>query len=530
MGENAHCMKLGRTKNMHGISRRGLLKTGAAAGVLSLTGMPLRAQTRGGKLTAGLSGANTSDSWDGRTHSDLFMIASAQGTVFDSLTEVAADGSLVGELAESWESSDAKTWIFNLRQGVSFHNGKSFGADDVIESLQMHLGEDSKSAAKPIVENVAEMNKLGEHQLELVLKAPNADFPYLMSDYHILMYPAGQIEEAIANGIGTGLYSVVSFDPGVRMVARRVDDHYKGDSAGFFDEVEYIAINDNTARMNALMTGQVDAINRIDFKTEALLKANPNIVIQEVTGNQHYTFPMLTDVAPFNDVNVRRALKYGINRQEMVDKILLGHGQVANDTPIGPASQFYHSEMEQLEYDPDQAAFYLKEAGLDSIDIELSASNAAFEGAVDAAQLYQASASAAGININVIQEPADGYWSNVWLKKPFCACYWSGRATEDWMFSTAYEAGVPWNDSQWDEKDSARFQELLITARAELDSDKRREQYFEMQQILRDDGGVLVPMFANYVQAISTSIVAPDTVGNLWQMDNGRMAERWSKT
>ncbi len=514
---------------MNGISRRGLLKTGVAAGVLGLSGMPLSAQTRGGKLTAGLSGANTSDSWDGRTHSDLFMIASAQGTVFDSLTEVAADGSLKGELAESWEASaDAKTWTFNLRQGVTFHNGKSFGADDVIESLQMHVAEGAKSAAQPIVAAISEMTKLSDTQVQFTLEAGNADFPYLMSDYHLLIYPAGQIEEAIAQGIGTGLYQVQAFDPGVRMVATRYADHYKGDSAGFFDEVEYIAINDNTARMNALMTGQVDAINRIDFKTEALLRANPVLRIQEVTGNQHYTFAMLTDNAPFNDVNVRRALKYGINRQEMVDKILLGHGMVGNDTPIGPANQFFHAEMEKLAYDPDQSKYYLQQAGLDSLNIDISASNAAFEGAVDAAQLFQASAAAGGINLNVVQEPADGYWSNVWLNKPFSAVYWSGRATEDWMFSTAYEAGVPWNDSQWDSDDSARFQELLLMARAELDSDKRREQYFEMQQILRDDGGVLVPMFANYVQAVNNRISSPEVVGNLWQMDNGRMAERWS--
>ena len=514
---------------MYGISRRGLLKTGAAAGVLSLTGMPLKAQSRGGKLTAGLGGANTSDSWDSRTHSDIFMIAAAHGTVFDCLTEVAADGSLVGELAESWEATpDAVTWTFNLRQGVTFHNGKAFGADDVIESLQMHIGEDSKSAAKPIVEAITEMNKLGDHQVQFTLASGNADFPYLMSDYHICMYPAGMIDEAIQKGIGTGLYEVQSFDPGVRMVATRYANHYKGDAAGFFDEVEFIAINDNTARMSALMTGQVDTINRIDFKTEALLKANPQLRIQEVTGNQHYSFPMLTDTSPYNDVNVRKALKYGINRQEMVDKILLGHGAVGNDTPIGPANQYVNTEMEQLEYDADKAKFYMQQAGLDSIDIDLSASSAAFEGAVDAAQLYQASASAAGININVIQEPADGYWSNVWLKKSFCACYWSGRATEDWMFSTSYEAGVPWNDSQWDEKDSARFQELLLSARAELDADKRREQYYEMQVILRDEGGVLVPMFANYVQAVNNRISSPDTIGNLWQMDNARMAERWS--
>lgn len=511
------------------ISRRGLLTTGAAAGVLAASGLPLRAAAkRGGRLRAGLGGANTSDSWDGRTHSDLFMIASAQGAVFDGLTEIQADGTLVGELATDWEaSSDAKTWTFNLRQGVTFHNGKAFGADDVIESLQLHVAEGAKSAAKPIVSAITEMKKITDHQVQFVLENGNADFPYLMSDYHLLMYPAGQIEEAIANGIGTGMYKVKSFNPGVRMVATRVDSHYKDGKAGWFDEIEYIAINDNTARMNALLTGQVDAINRIDFKTEALLKANPNVRIQEVTGNQHYTFPMLTDVAPFNDVNVRRALKHGINRQEMVDKVLLGHGAVGKDTPIGPANQYFAHDMEAPAYDPDKAKFYLKEAGLDSINIDLSASNAAFEGAVDAAQLYQASAKSGGININVVQEPADGYWSNVWLKKGFCACYWSGRATEDWMFSTAYEAGVPWNDSQWDEKDSARFQELLITARAELDSNKRRDQYTEMQQILRDDGGVLVPMFANYVQAVSNKIATADTVGNLWQMDNARMAERW---
>ena len=507
------------------ISRRGLLTTGVAAGVLSATGLPLRAQSRGGKLTAGLSGANTSDSWDGRTHSDLFMIASAQGAVFDSLTEVASDGSLVGELATDWEASaDAKTWTFNLRQGVTFHNGKAFGADDVIESLQMHVAEGAKSAAQPIVAGIAEMNKITEHQVQFVLEAGNADFPYLMSDYHLLIYPAGQIEEAIAQGIGTGLYRVTAFDPGVRFVGQRVDDHYKGDTAGYFDEIEYIAINDNTARMNALMTGQVDAINRIDFKTESLMRANPQIRIQEVTGNQHYTFPMLTDTAPFDDVNVRKALKYGVNRQEMVEKILLGHGQVANDTPIGPASQYYASELEQLEYDPDQARYWLQQAGLDNLNVDLSASSAAFEGAVDAAQLYQASAASAGININVIQEPADGYWSNVWLKKPWCASYWSGRATEDWMFSTGYETGAPWNDSRWDQE---RFQMLLLEGRAELDSERRREIYTEMQMILRDEGGVIIPMFANYVQGVNNRIATPETIGNLWQMDNARLAERW---
>jgi peptide/nickel transport system substrate-binding protein len=428
-------------------------------------------------------------------------------------------------LAESWEaSSDAKTWTFNLRKGVTFHNGKSFGADDVIASLNMHTEEGAKSAAKPIVAAITTMKKMNDHQIQFTLAAGNADFPFLLSDYHILMYPAGMIDEAIAKGIGTGLYKVVSFDPGVRCVLTRVDSHYKDGRAGWFDEIECIAINDASARMNALMTGQVDAVNRVDFKTEPLLRANPNIEIFEVTGNMHYTFPMLTNQAPFDDINVRKALKYGLDRQEMVDKILQGHGMVGNDHPIGPANQYLATDIPQLEFDGDKAKFYMKEAGLTELSVDLSASDAAFNGAVDASQLYQASAKNAGININVVQEPADGYWSNVWLKKGWCACYWSGRATEDWMFSTAYESGVPWNDTHWE---NARFQELLLTARAELDSNKRREQYTEMQMLLSQEGGTIIPMFANTVDAASTKLAHGPDIGNIWQMDSSRLTERW---
>ena len=510
---------------MHNISRRGLMKTGAAAGVLAATGMPARAQQRGGTLKLGIAGANTSDSWDGRTHSDSYMIMTAHGAVFDCLTEVAANGELVGELAESWEASaDAITWTFKLRQGVTFHNGKPFGADDVIESLNLHTAEGAKSAAKPIVSAITDMKKVSDHEIVFTLAAGNADFPFLLSDYHILMYPAGQVDEAIAKGIGTGLYKVEAFDPGVRTLMSRVDSHYKDGKAGWFDQIEVVAINDSSARMNALMTGQVDAVNRVDFKTEALLKANPNVNIMEVTGNQHFTFPMLTNIDPFTSLEVRKALKHAINRQEMVDKVLLGHGAVANDHPIGPANQYYAADLEQNAYDPDMAKSLIKKAGLDGLKVDLSAANAAFPGAVDAAQLYQASARAAGIEINVVQEPDDGYWSNVWLKKSWCACYWSGRATEDWMFSTAYELGVPWNDTNWE---NARFQELLLTARAELDAAKRRDMYGEMQMLMSSEGGTVVPMYANYVDAHSTKLANSGTIGNIFQMDSSRMMERW---
>ena len=508
------------------LSRRGVLKAGAATAAASaISVLPAKAApSRGGTLRLGIPGANTSDSWDGRTHSDIFMQVAAMGSVFDTLTEIDASGQLIGELAESWSvTPDAKTWTFNLRKGVTFHNGKPFGADDVLESLQLHTAEGAKSAAQPIVANIGSMTKVNDHQIVLDLVAGNADFPYLLSDYHILIYPAGMIEQAIQEGIGTGLYMVDNFDPGVRLVCSRVDGHYKDGQAGWFDGLEIIAINDPSARMNALMTNQVDVVARVDFKIEPLLKANPGVEIFEVTGNQHYTFPMLTNLSPLDDLNVRRALKYAVNRQEMVDKILLGHGRIGNDHPIGPANQYFASDLPQIEFDPDKAKFYLQQTGMDSLDIDLSASDAAFNNAVSAAQLYQASGKAAGININVIQEPSDGYWSNVWLKKPWCACFWSGRATEDWMFSSAYATGVPWNDTHWYNE---RFQELLVVGKTELDDDKRRAIYTEMQALISSEGGTVCPMYANYVDAASTKLAHGD-VGNVWAMDSARVTERW---
>ncbi len=507
-------------------SRRDLLKASAAGVATSLLpSMPVYAAKKGGRLRIGTSGANTSDSWDARTHSDLFMQMSCHGCVFDNLTEVDAAGNLVGELAESWQASaDAKIWTFKLRKGVTFHNGKAFGADDVIESLNLHTAEGAKSAAKPIIASISEMKKVNGHEIQFSLDKGNADFPLLLSDYHIVIYPAGGIDEAIAKGIGTGLYQMVSFDPGVRLLAKRTPNHYKGDSAGHFDEVEIIAINDASARMNALLTGQVDAVSRVDFKTESLLKMNPKTQIFEVTGNQHFSFPMLSQTAPFDNNDVRLALKYGFNREELVAKILQGHGAVGNDHPIGPANQYFAKDLPQTQYDPDKSKFHLKKAGLSSLDIDLSASDAAFPGAVSAAQLIRKSTKKSGINLKVIQEPADGYWSNVWLKKPWCACYWSGQTTEDWMFSSAYEAGVPWNDTQWNHP---KFQKLLYQGRAELNSDRRRSIYFEMQQILNQEGGVVIPMYANWVDAASTMLTNGGEIGNVLAMDNARMAERW---
>ena len=430
----------------------------------------------------------TSDSFDPGTHEHGFTIAMSHG-YNGYLTEVANDGSLVGQLAESWEASvDVATWTFQLRKGVTYHDGREVTAEDVIASINHHRGEKSTSAAKPILAPVADMK---------------ADW---------------------RSGIGAGAYKVKSFEPGVRIDLEKYADYWDSGHR-FFDAVTMITMADPAARTNAIITGEVHAIDRVDLKTAQLLGRRPGIEVHSIAGTQHYTFPMRTQTAPFDDNNVRLALKHAIDREEMVEKILFGYGVVGNDHPIGPGQRFFAKDLEQRVYDPDKAKHYLMQAGMDSLSVSLSVADAAFAGAVDAGALSAEFAKAANINVDLVREPNDGYWKDVWNKKPFYACYWAGRATADWMFSTAYEAGVPWNGTQWEHE---RFNMLLKAARAELDESRRREMYAEMQQIVRDEGGPIIPMFASYVFATSEKLALPEQIGSAWDKDGERWIERWS--
>ncbi|MGI9462629.1 MAG: ABC transporter substrate-binding protein, partial [Aestuariivirgaceae bacterium] len=168
--------------------------------------------------------------------------------------------------------------------------------------------------------------------------------------------------------------------------------------------------------------------------------------------------------------------------------------------------------------------FHLKKAGMENLKVDLHTANTAFGGAIDAAVLYQAHAKAAGIDINVVREADDGYWVNVWMKKPWSMSYWGGRPTEDWMFTVAYAAGGSWNESFWS---NGAFMKLLVEARAELDQAKRAAMYAEMQKLVRDDGGAVIPMYANNVDAVSKKVATPDKIAGNWDLDGWKSLERW---
>jgi peptide/nickel transport system substrate-binding protein len=508
-------------------TRRGVIGGGAAGLAAGFgAGLPwpatAQAPTRGGTLRVGLQEGSTSDSLDPQTYTGFMSLALGFAT-HNTLTEIAPGGELVGDLAEEWEANaDASVWTFRLRPGVEFHDGKPLEVEDVIASLDLHRGEDSKSAAKPNVAPIQAMRKRDERTLVFELDAPNADFPFLMADYHLLVFPAVDGESRWRDYVGTGGYVLERFDPGVSARLTRHPNYWK-DGRAWFDAVEITVLPDANARQAALLTGDVDVISRLDLKTVGLLSRRPGLRVEEATGFIHYTAPMITTASPFESNELRLAIKHGIDRQELLDKILFGHGVLASDQPIGPNVPF-HADLPQRERDPDKARFHLKKAGLENVTLDLSAADTAYAGAVDAAVLMKEQLRPVGIDVNVVREPNDGYWSNVWMKKPWCQAYWGGRPTCDWMFSTAYKADANWNDTFWDHE---RFNRLLLEGRSELDPAKRAEIYGEMQRIVSEEGGQIVWSFANYVYAMADRVRHEEEVAANWMMDGGRFIERW---
>ncbi len=509
------------------ITRRAFIAKMSALGIAAavspaLLTKPAQAATpkKGGLFKLGLPGGHTTDNLDPATLTDEWNYNS-NWMYRNCLVEVDYQGNPTPELAEKWESSpDAKTWTFDLKKGVEFHNGKTMDAEDVIFSINHHRGKDSQSAAKGIVDQITDIKTDGKYRVIFELSGGNADFPFIASDYHLTIVPAGTGKDEWIKGIGTGAYSQTKFKPGVVSRGKRNPNFFKKNRA-HFDEVEMIVIQDTSARTTALKTGSIHLMSDADVKTVHLLDKVPGLHVLKATGTFHNTIPMLMDVPPYDNNDVRLGLKYAVDREQLVKIILNGFGTIGNDHPIAPITKFHNKDLPQRQFDPDKAKFHLKKAGMLDYTFKLHASS--LGNFTDTAILYSEQAKKAGIKIQVVNHPEDGYWDVVWLKEPWSMCYWNGRATVDWMLSTAYSGDAKWNDTHFRNK---RFDELLVAARAELDNNKRREMYYECQEILYNEGGVVVPFFADWVNAASDKMGYENVAGN-WNPDGARAAERW---
>lgn len=479
---------------------------------------------KGGRVRIALNGASPNDTLDPGQLIDTFPAEISFGQTRNCLTELNANHEAVGELAESWTSSArGDSWHFKLRKGVEFHNGKSFSSDDVLYTIGQHIAKGSTSTVKSLLKQIKNVRSDGPHAITFELEAGNADFPIIMSDYHLSIVPEGTKGKDYEKGVGTGAYILKEYVPGVRSLTIRNPNYWK-EGRAHFEEVETLAMNDVQTRTEALKNGDIDIMDHVDVDSLEDLESNSEIRIIRSSEMRHIAISMRTDQTPFDNKHVRLALKYAIDRETILEEVLRGQGSLGNDTPIGSGHRYFGHEIPQRKYDPDKAKWHLRQAGLNKLSIELTTAEAAFAGAVKTSTLYKENAARAGIEMSVVKVPDEDFWHKVWMENCWRSSYWSGHVSADWVLSTVYKSDSPWNETYWRNE---RFDSLLVTARSEMNEALRREMYVELQEIINDEGGAVIPAFTNHVAAVRNTIATPSEIIPAWGFDGHKAMERW---
>lgn len=487
-------------------NRRDLILGASAMGLASTLAPSLAMAQgkpkKGGTLRMGLGGGSASDSLDPVATSDAvpWLIGYM---LYNNLFEVADDGSARGELVETWEvKPGAADWMLTLRKGVTFTSGKTLDADDVIYSLNLHRGE-SKSGAKVLLADVTDIKKVSPNKVQILMKNGNLDLPFNLCAPNLLIVPNGFKDWINPNG--TGAFSLEEYIPGVRATFKRKGGEFWKANRGNFDRVEISYINDPTARINALVSNQVDVINRVPARTASLLSKNKNLVLSRSAGTgNRFGFAAQTNTGLYANKDLVQALKLGIDRQKIVENVFSGYATVGNDHTVGPKMKFYDKAQKITSYDPDKAAFHFKKAGVTS-PIELMVSDGAFNESLDCGQIFQESLAKAGIKLDLKRVSGDGYWDNVWMKAPFCATYWNNLPTVDIQLSRPFANGAAnsWNETRFD---NANFNKLMASARVEMDEKKRAQMYAECQAIVRQESGLISFAVGDYLDGANSKL------------------------
>lgn len=418
------------------------------------------------------------------------------------------EGKPSADLAVSWEANaDATVWTFKLREGVSFHDGSAFDAGDVVYSLKRVLDPDMDSPARSAVRMITDVAAIDDMTVQITLDTPFADMPLQLMDYRLRMIPEGSGDTIATTGIGTGPFRLESFDAEGTTVVVANMDYYEGPPG--VERMEIIGIPDGQARLQALLGGQIDMERGITAQQAPMLQGSDRFVIQEIPTGNWRGLVFRTDVEPFTDPRVRKAVRMVADRQELVDLVLGGQGVVACDTPVKPGDQ-YRAEMD-CPQDIEGAKALLAEAGFAdgiSIDVHVATLEPTWP---TMAVAYQQQAAEAGINVNVVQAPTDGYWSEVWMKKDVSATRWNERPA-DQVLHEVYLSTAKWNESYY--KDEA-FDALLAEARRELDFDARRGLYVQAQEHLWETAGTLIPYHVTRLVGVSSRVKNLDAVENM---------------
>lgn len=487
-------------------TRRRALQLGLAAGFTAAASgllVPMRpafADTpkRGGSVTVAGHDSSTADTLDPALASNdtdyarLFMFYNGL-TVFDEhLTPLP-------ELATSVESSDATNWTIKLRPGVTFHDGSAFSSADVVYSLARHNDPSVASVVKPLVSQMTTIKATGPLEVQITLAQPNAELPTMFGIPQLVMVKAGTKD--FSKGNGTGPFICKEFSPGVRSVGVR-NPNYHHSGQPYIDQIIFIGITDPSARVNALLSGDIDVASDLDAHSTPQIKAASGFSILESKGGEYTDLIMHLDNPQTGNPDFVQAVKYLQDRERIKRTVFLDYASIGNDQPVNPTSPYFNPTLPQTTLDIDKAKFHLKKAGMAGATVPLVCAPTA-TGSVDMAVLLQNTASQAGLNIKVQRVPSDGYWSNYWLKAPFTFGNILGRPSAAILLTLFFKSTAPWNESHWK---NPKFDQILTAAAAETDMTKRKQMYADMQRMIHDEAGIGIPVFISDLDAYANKI------------------------
>ena len=479
----------------------GSLMGATATGLLTVTGSAL-AQTatprRGGKIKIATQSSATSDTLDPAktAHSTDYTRVHM---FYNGLTSLDTKLGPQMVLAEEMNTNDATLWTVKLRSGVRFHDGKPLTPADVVFSLMRHKDPATASKVKVIADQFESIKATGPNEVQIKLVGPNADLPVILATAQFLIIKDGTSNFTTANG--TGAFKCKEFTPGVRTIGVRNEEYWKSGKP-YLDEVELFGIPDEAARVNALLSGDVHWINEVNPRSASRIKSTAGYTVIETKSGLYTDLVIRQDVAPGNSMDFTLGMKYLMDREQVKTAAFRGYAVVANDQPIDPTNRFFFAGLPQRPYDPDKAKFHLQKAGVIGSTIPLVASVAA-GGSVDMALLLQQSAQKIGLKLDVKRLPADGYWSNQWMKVSLGYGNINPRPSADILFTQFFKSDAQWNESGWK---NAQFDQLLVAARGQTDFEKRKQMYADMQTLVSEKGGIGIPVFIINLEGISSKI------------------------
>lgn len=470
---------------------------------------------RGGRLVTAHTGAGPAETllpWNEAS----FIDVGRHKQMYEKLFE--RDPSLTPQpiLAESLEPNAAgDVWQLKLKSGITFHNGKEMTADDVLYSWSEASNVEYESGSNFGVFDLANTRKVSDTEVELHLTQPLADLPAVLAKKVMYIVPDGLSD--YDQPVGTGAFTFVEWTPGERSLMARYDDYW-GEGKPYVDEVEMISIEDPTARLNALLGGQVDAVEQLDFTQATAHRDNPDVQLIIAESTTTVPLTMRVDTPPFDDPRVREAIKLSVDRDQMVESVLLGFGFVGNDL-FGLGWPSYNSQLPQRTYDPDRARALLTEAGHDGLEVTLYTSQVV-PGMLESATIFKEQARASGIEVTLEVLPGEAYFdveqSYLSPSAPFYQSIWGGpfegQAVDGLL------ADSPYNETVWNRPD---WEEAFRAAQGIIDGNERAAALQELQVPLYEEGGYVIWGFSAIIDAASPRVqgIVPTGVFNLGHYD-----------